>query len=161
MIRPGIALMVACICTGCASLMVNRAGMDAYGTQRQAMEAYGEGENSKAEAQFVALLRDVPNDSQTWFYLGNVYARTDRPEQAVDAYLKSLMLDRSAPKTYYNLGVIRLRQAQAAFIQAYGLLQAEDALQPKLEGLLTDLANLPLLKAQEKAGARDSHMEKQ
>jgi tetratricopeptide (TPR) repeat protein len=136
-------------------------GEDVYDLQRQAIAAYDDGEDAKAERVLMALLRTSPNDSLSWFYLGNLYARTDRPDQAVEAYQKSLMLNNGDPRAWHNMGVIRLRQARAAFIQAYDLTQPEDPLHGKAELLINAMEKIPLDAMREKPAAPERNAAKQ
>ena len=76
---------------GCAMLPGDTGNL--YELRRDAQLAYTGGEDQRAEKLLVGLTRAVPNDAEAWFYLGNLYARTNRPELATQAYQKSLMLN--------------------------------------------------------------------
>ncbi len=91
---------------------------DVYARQQDAVAAYEEGANARAEQLLQGVLRAAPNDPENWFRLGNLYARTDRPEQATEAFHKALMLRQSDARIWHNLAVVRIRQAQAALAQA-------------------------------------------
>ncbi|HWT70587.1 MAG TPA: tetratricopeptide repeat protein, partial [Oxalicibacterium sp.] len=67
-----------------------------------------------------------------------------RPDQAIDAYQKALMLNSTDAKVWHNLGVVRVRQAWAAFIQSYALVKGDDALRAKLDGLIGAMEKIPL-----------------
>lgn len=138
---------------GCSMLPTAADRENVYDLQRQALAAYEDGENVKAEKLLQALLRTSPNDPLTWFYLGNLYARTDRPDQAVDAYQKSLMLNGGDPRPWHNMGVIRLRQARAAFIQTFDLTHSGDPLHEKAEALIGAMEKIPLDAMREKPAA--------
>lgn len=137
-------LLALWLLAGCSALPVGGERENVYGLQRDALAAYEGDENAKAETLFLALLRTAPNDAVSWFYLGNLYARTERPEQAVEAYQKSLLLNSADPRPWHNLGVIRLRQARAAFIQAFDLTRPEDALHGKVEALIESMEKIPV-----------------
>jgi len=126
---------------GCAAL---RQPNDVYALREQAQAAYVGNENDRAETLLLGLAREAPNDPETWFTLGNLYARTGRPEQAVAAYQKALMLNSTDAKVWHNLGVVRARQAWAAFIQSYALTKGDDALRKRDDELIKGMESLPL-----------------
>jgi Flp pilus assembly protein TadD len=107
--------------------------------------AYETGDDAKAEALFQGLVRAVPNDPENWLRLGNLYARSNRPEDAAQAYQKSLMLNPNDPRVWYNLGVVRQRQAYAAFLQANLLFDKDDPLHARTEALVKQLALHPVV----------------
>lgn len=136
---------------GCSMLPTALDKENAYELQRQALVAYDDGENAKAERMLQAVLRVSPNDPLTLFYLGNLYARTDRPDQAMETYQKSLMLNPTDPRPWHNMGVIRLRQARAAFIQTFDLTRPEDPLHGRVEALIGAMEKIPLDAMREKS----------
>lgn len=139
-----VRLVPVIVLAGCSVLPLAGDREDVYDLHNRALSAYDGDENAKAEGLLQALLRTAPNDPVTWFYLGNIYARTDRPEQAVEAYQKSLMLHGGDPRPWHNMGVIRLRQARAAFIQAFELTGPDDPLHGRVESLIRDMEGINL-----------------
>ncbi|MBS0307660.1 MAG: tetratricopeptide repeat protein [Proteobacteria bacterium] len=115
-----------------------------YDLRREAQIAYTGEQDERAEKLLLGLSRAAPNDAETWFYLGNLYARTNRPEQATQAYQKALMLKGSDAKAWHNIGVVRVREAWAAFIQAYSLAPVNDPMHAKLEALISAMEKIPL-----------------
>ncbi|MGZ3159886.1 MAG: hypothetical protein ACXU7H_12430, partial [Burkholderiaceae bacterium] len=84
----GLALLFL---SGCSMLHTEQGNL--YEMRRDAQAAYENSEDARAETLLLGLSRAVPNDADTWFYLGNLYARTNRPEQATQAYQNTLMLN--------------------------------------------------------------------
>lgn len=128
--------------TGCSLLPMERD--DLYELRREAQLAYAGSEDARAEKLLLGLVRAVPNDAEAWFYLGNLYARSKRPEEAINAYQKTLMLDRRDPRAWHNMGVVRLREAWAAFIQAHEVATPGDPLHAKLEAVIKAMESIPL-----------------
>jgi tetratricopeptide (TPR) repeat protein len=135
-------LLSTLLVTGCNTLPEGQE--DLYSLRREAQEAYSGNQNVRAEMLLLGLLRAVPNDAEAWFYLGNLYARTSRPDEAVKAYQKSLMLNRSEPRAWHNLGVVRLRESWAAFIQAHDLAPADHPLHDRIEAVIRAMETIPL-----------------
>jgi len=123
---------------------------DLVSINREAELAYESGEAAKAEALYKNLVRRMPNDAETWMRLGNLYARNNRPEEAAAAYQKALAIDSNEAKAWNNLGVVRLRQAWAALIQARATVAAKSPLAEQLDTTLEHLGKLPLLEAESK-----------
>lgn len=137
---------------GCASTVgeIKRAfddDPDLISINHQAQLAYESGEVAKAEALYKSLVRRMPSDSEAWLRLGNLYARNNRPDEAANAYQRALLADTSEARAWYNLGVVRLRQAWAAFLQAQAQtpITPNEALTTQTESTLEHLGKLPLL----------------
>jgi cytochrome c-type biogenesis protein CcmH/NrfG len=149
-VKSPISLRCAALCAvfgtallgGCA--LLGEGSGNLYDLRREAQMAYGGAEDERAEKLLQALSRAAPNDSETWFYLGNLYARTNRPEQAVEAYQKALMINRGDSRAWHNIGVVRLREAWAAFIQAFDVSAPDNPLHAKVEALISAMEKIPL-----------------
>ncbi|WP_269532030.1 tetratricopeptide repeat protein [Chitinimonas sp. BJYL2] len=114
---------------------------------RDAEAAYQDGDDVRSEKLLQALLRTAPNDAETWFRLANLYARSDRPEQATEAYQRSLMLNPADSRAWHNLAVVRLRQAQAALTQAHATAGEDDTLRAKTAAMIDLLQQAQSAKA--------------
>ena len=135
-----LSCMLLLVISGCSTTPQG----DVYDLRRQAQQAYSAEEDQRSETLFLGLARAAPNDPETWFYLGNLYARTNRPDLAIDAYQKSLMLKSVDPRPWHNIGIVRIRQAWAAFIQAEALAPTDDPLHGKLQDLIKSMEKMPL-----------------
>lgn len=142
LIRRLFLVLPALVLSGCAALPGHHG--DLYQMRRDAQMAYADEQNDRAEKLLLGVTRAVPNDAEAWFYLGNLYARTERPDEAVQAYQKALMLNGADAKAWHNLGVVRLRAAWAAFIQAFNTVPENDPLRPRIEALIGAMEKLPL-----------------
>lgn len=135
-LSPALALSFA-LC-GCGLMQTSTE--DALEMQRKAMNAYEGGEDARAEALYLGLIKVNPSDAETWLRLGNLYARSNRPDNAADAYQRGLLLAPHDERLWYNLGVIRQRQTLAAYIQALQLTKPGDEIYEKSEGQIQLLA---------------------
>lgn len=77
----------------------------------KAMKAYEQGDMVTAEAGLKKITEQLPKDAEAWFRLGNVYARTDRPDEAILAYREALVRNPEKTKAWHNMSIIYLRQA--------------------------------------------------
>jgi len=115
---------------------------------QEAKLAYEGGETAKAEALYRSLARRMPNDAETWLRLGNLYARSNRPDEAASAYQRALMADNAEARAWHNLGIVRLRQAWASLLQAQATVKPKDSLAPQIDTLLEYLGKLPQIEAE-------------
>lgn len=139
------AALLCVLAAGCGSVETRSTGEDLVKMHQEAQAAFDSGEHARAETLYKGLLRAVPNDAETWLRLGNLYARTDNAEQAVNAYLTSLSLNSADPRAWHNLGVVRLRQAWTVMLRANGLSATSDPIYGSSSETLRVLEQLPYL----------------
>lgn len=150
MFKSLLCVAAFCCVSGCSSPTV--IGGDVFDLHNSAVLAYESGQDAKAEALYQGLARAAPNDPETWLRLGNLYARSNKPDDAADAYQHALLLNPNDNRVWYNLGVIRQRQAHAAFIRANETSDRNDPIYGKTEALIERLAPAPA--APEQADAK-------
>ena len=124
----------------CLPFLAACATDDVYEAHQSALLAYESGADARAEALYQGLVRSAPNDPETWLRLGNLYARSNRPDKAGEAYERALLLAPGDARLWYNLGIIRQRQAHAAFIMAHQYIDDADPLQAKAKAMVERLA---------------------
>ena len=133
-------------CTALDGMLGTTSGADdLIRMHREAQAAFDSGENARAEILYKGLARAAPNDPEVWLRLGNLYARTDNPDQAVDAYLKSLVLNGTDPRAWHNLGVVRLRQAWASLLRAHNISTPKDPVNQLSADMIRSLEQVPHL----------------
>lgn len=136
-----LTLLAACQAPGGTSELPQRS--DLFQLSNEAQLAYESGEDAQAEKLYMALLRQTPNDPEIWFRLGNLYARSHRPDAAADAYQRVLSINGNEPRAWYNLGIVRLRQGWAALIQANSYSATSDALYQESSKMIGHLEKTP------------------
>jgi len=139
------AAAVIALGAGCAGTESRSTGEELVRMQREAQAAFDSGENARAEILYKGLTRAMPNDAETWFRLGNLYARSNNPDQAVNAYLTSLSLNGTNARAWHNLGIVRLRQAWAALLRANGLTSGKEPVHAMSAELIRALEKMPYL----------------
>ncbi|HTH95259.1 MAG TPA: tetratricopeptide repeat protein [Rhodocyclaceae bacterium] len=131
------AFAAATVLSGCA--VFRPSTEDMLTMQDHALRAYDQGDDAKAESLYLGIIKQAPDDAESWFRLGNLYARSDRPDNAAEAYQRALLLNPNDERAWYNLGVIRQRQAHAAFIQAWQLTHDDDPLHARSAAMIKQL----------------------
>lgn len=104
------------------------AGADLLSVEREALEAYQRQDWATSEKNFVLLTQKIPAESEPWFKLGNIYARTERPELAVRAYREAVIRDPEHSRAWHNMGVVQLKQAAASFKELQKFADPDDPL---------------------------------
>lgn len=101
---------------------------DAAQVAAEAAAAYTAKDWANAERLHVMLTRGQPEDAETWFRLGNIYARTERPALAVRAFEAAIERDDRHARAWHNLGIVRMRLAVQAFARLAEVSAADDPL---------------------------------
>ncbi len=95
---------------------------------REAGLAYDSGDMPRAAELYAAVVRQAPDDADAWFRLGNARFRMQQPDDAVAAYERAIQIRPDHARALYNLGVVRLKQAQGAMIASARVGKPGDAL---------------------------------
>lgn len=105
---------VLLLLAGCASLQPvaqEKPAQDLFETERLASTAYEQSDWQESEKHYLLLVEKDPEQAQYWLRLGNIYARTNRPDMAVLAYREALVRDNKLTNAWFNMGIIQLKQA--------------------------------------------------
>ena len=154
LIRIGFVLGSVAILVGCAGgqassrpKAASAGGLTQVLTlEKQAAENYQAHRDAQAADDYGKLVKIVPDDPNYWYMLGNAYVRSGQPDLAVLAYNQSIMRDPNNAHAWHNLGVIRLRQAQAAFTSSAQVAHAGDSVQAssrRIANALTTINQAP------------------
>jgi len=130
---------------GCATQNIEqekKPGEDLFALRQEAAKAYTNGDMKQSEKQYTELVKKVPQDADLWFRLGNVYARTQRPEAAIKAYHEALIRQPEMSKAWYNMGIMQLRQAVYSFSQLQVYSSTDDPLYNQSRHLIDGITNM-------------------
>lgn len=102
--------------SGCASQQIDPE-YDAYKLGNEATIAYKNKNWKVAEKKLSLLISVSPGTVETWFMLGNLYARTSRPDKAIAAYKEAVLRRPGYEKAWRNLGIVSLRKTTHLYIE--------------------------------------------
>lgn len=122
----------------------NAKPVDLLEVYAKASKAYAEQNWGDSEKHYTTLIQNAPGESEPWFKLGNVYARTQRPGLAIEAYQETLIRDPKHVKAWHNMAVLQLRGARQSFSELQLLLEPSDALHAKsvkIQNTIDELVN--------------------
>ena len=71
--------------------------------REDALQVYASGGNDEAISNFESIVQIDPDDSSAWYYLGNLYRKTSRFDDAIRAYKRSIETDDTQLNAYVNL----------------------------------------------------------
>ena len=115
-----VALMAGLIalegCAGHGTLPEPPRVPDVEQREREANLAYARGDIQHAADLYESIVEALPDDADAWFRLGNARFRLQKPDDAVVAYGRAIQIRPDHARALYNMGVVRLKQAQAAMI---------------------------------------------
>lgn len=102
------------------------AGKNPVDVRQDAYQAYQDGDYPLAVEKFKLLVEESPRDAELWFRLGNSYARSLRPQEAISAYQNALLRDPGLSKAWYNMGLIQMQSALKAFVDMQKYVEKDD-----------------------------------
>jgi tetratricopeptide (TPR) repeat protein len=111
-------------------------------TQDQADTAYRANDMQHATSLYLQLTKMVPQEADYWYMLGNTYVRTQQPDEAVQAYNQAISRNPNHTRAWHNLGIVRMRQAVAAFVSSASTAKAGDPLYEVSTRLANELARI-------------------
>ncbi|MEX2517501.1 MAG: tetratricopeptide repeat protein [Gammaproteobacteria bacterium] len=136
----GLSLLIL---TGCETTGQPRpATGNAMEINQQAEQAYAAGDMATAQKLYQELTRQVPREANPWFRLGNIYARQEQPDFAINAYREALVRDPKNAKAWHNMGVVQLRQATYSFLNLQNNVDNTDPLHGRAELMVEAVTQL-------------------
>jgi Tfp pilus assembly protein PilF len=110
--------------------------------EKRAYEAYQKEDWVTAEREYKYLVKEVPNQPDPWFKLGNIYARTGQLDFAISTYREALVRDPKNSKIWHNLGVVQLRQATNTFAEMLQYTKEDDPLNARAKHVVNSVTEL-------------------
>ncbi|WP_299598342.1 tetratricopeptide repeat protein [uncultured Microbulbifer sp.] len=108
-------LLITTLCTACAQNTPKSVTED----MKLAEHFYNRAIYSEAERVLLSLKAAMPDNYDIYFRLGNIYVRTGQFPAAEAMYQKCIDLNPEEPKGWYNLSLLRVKQAIAVSEQGH------------------------------------------
>ncbi|MHB1543685.1 MAG: tetratricopeptide repeat protein [Gammaproteobacteria bacterium] len=115
------------------------------GVSRQAHAAYQSGKIALALKDYRILAEAHANDPYIWTRIGNLEAIQDQPKKAVTAYRRAIRINPQDGEAWYNMGMVKLREAWAMFIEAYNAIPVGNPAHAHIQTMIQALGRLPAL----------------
>jgi Tfp pilus assembly protein PilF len=145
-LATNLLLPVFFVLAGCATPQEKTSQADELTSMhREAQAAFDQGNDARAEFLYKKLTTLATQDAETWLRLGNIYARTNNPQLAVEAYRQSLSINDTDPRTWNNLGIVMLRQSWYALVRAKQISMPNDPAFVNSADIIQVLERLPAI----------------
>jgi tetratricopeptide (TPR) repeat protein len=144
-LKPACCLLLSVLLAGCSHMATKTPAQrlnDVLTTQQQAEAAYRSNDMEHAAALYLQLTRMIPQEADYWYMLGNTYVRTQQPDNAVLAFQQAILRNPNHARAWHNLGIVRMRQATAAFVSSASTAKADDPIQALSTHLADELARI-------------------
>lgn len=141
--KTSIAVLLLLL-AGCATQPLTRQPQpeeDLFEVEKLASAAYENSDWQESEKHYTVLVEKDPEQPLSWLRLGNIYARTNRPDAAVMAYREALVRDPKLTNAWFNMGLLQLKQAAYSFNEMQLHIDPDDPVAMEggklLEGILS------------------------
>jgi tetratricopeptide (TPR) repeat protein len=144
-LKPARCLLLSVLLAGCSHMATKTPAQRlnyVLTTQQQAEAAYRSNDMEHAKALYLQLTRTIPQEADYWYMLGNTYVRTQQPDDAVLAFQQAIARNPNHARAWHNLGIVRMRQATAAFVSSASTARADDPLQALSTRLADELGRI-------------------
>jgi len=143
LIRSLLWLTLAIFLSACvASTPVSKA-KHLMAMDQQAQGYYQAGDYANALEAYQFLSNEMKTEARYWYFVGNCYARLERPKEAVEAYREALVRRPDDAKAWHNLVLVEaklLSQRMAEMSQAvpadHPLMLKVDLIHQRLNGVV-------------------------
>lgn len=113
--------------------------LDLTEIRKQADIAYANEDLVTSEKNYEILIKELPEEAEHWFRLGNIYVRTKRPYAAISLYREAVIRDPKFAKAWYNMGIIQLKQTAYSLNEMLIYTDKQDPLYSKATSMLEDI----------------------
>jgi tetratricopeptide (TPR) repeat protein len=138
---PGLLLLLLAGCTN-NGLHKGASGdgeVDLIHVRQEAEASYAAKNYPEAEKHYTVLVQKVPVEADNWFRLGNIYARTNRPDNAIAAYREALVRDPQNRKAWFNMAILQFNSATNSLKELQKLAEPGDPLTQRGAEILRQL----------------------
>ena len=101
-------------------------------TDQQAQSYYQTGDYTHALAAYQSVAREMNTEARYWYFIGNCYARLERPREAVEAYREALVRRPDDAKAWHNLVLVEAKLLSNSMAEMSQSVSADDPLMKKV-----------------------------
>ncbi len=110
--------------------------------REQADIAYKDNDLVASEKNYEILIKELPEEAEHWFRLGNIYVRTNRPYAAISLYQEAVIRDPKFAKAWYNMGIVQLKQTAFSLNEMLIYTDKQDPLYSKAATMLEQIKSI-------------------
>lgn len=145
-INQAIILIGVLSLTACAANNTKKteeqAELNLLEIREQADIAYKDNDLVTSEKNYEILIKELPEEAEHWFRLGNIYVRTKRPYAAISLYQEAVIRDPKFAKAWYNMGIVQLKQTAFSLNEMLIYTDKQDPLYSKAATMLEEIKSI-------------------
>ncbi len=116
--------------------------LDLIEVLEQASFAYENNDLVTSEKNYAILIKELPEEAEYWFRLGNIYVRTNRPQAAMSLYREAVLRDPQFAKAWYNMSIVQLKQTAFSLNEMLIYTDKQDPLYSKAATMLEQIKSI-------------------
>lgn len=116
--------------------------LDLIEVLEQANIAYVNNDLVTSEKNYEILIKELPEEAEYWFRLGNIYVRTNRPQEAMSLYREAVLRDPQFAKAWYNMSIVQLKQTAFSLNEMLIYTDKQDPLYSKAATMLEQIKSI-------------------
>ena len=116
--------------------------VDLFQVRQLAETSYAARDYTESEKHYAVLVQRAPIEAENWFRLGNIYARTNRPDQAITFYRETLVRAPDHHKAWYNMAILQINSAFNSLTEFQKHANPADPIGDRSRELLKELQRL-------------------
>ena len=137
-----VVLLNLAACTTANTKNIEEPKLDLIEVLGQANTAYENNDLVASEKNYEILIKELPEEAEYWFRLGNIYVRTNRPQAAISLYREAVLRDPQFAKAWYNMGIVQLKQTAFSLNEMLIYTDKQDPLYSKAATMLEQIKSI-------------------
>ncbi len=138
-----VVFLVLAACTpGNTKNTKENPNLDLIEVLEQANFAYENNDLVTSEKNYEILIKELPEEAEYWFRLGNIYVRTNRPQAAMNLYREAVLRDPQFAKAWYNMSIVQLKQTAFSLNEMLIYTDKQDPLYSKAATMLEQIKSI-------------------
>ncbi len=104
--------------------------------------AYENDDFVTSEKNYGILIKELPEEAEYWFRLGNIYVRTNRHQDAIGLYREAVLRNPQFAKAWYNMSIVQLKQTAFSLNEMLIYTDKKDPLYSKGATMLEQIKSI-------------------
>jgi len=132
-VRSLLWLILAAILSGCVATTPVSQAKHLLAMDQQAQGFYRAGDYTNALEAYQFLAEEMKTEARYWYFVGNCYARLERPSEAVQAYREALVRRPDDAKAWHNLVLVEAKLMSNTMAEMSQSVPADNPLMKKVD----------------------------
>jgi len=125
--------LLSTLLLGCAATTPVGKAKHLLAMDQQAQGYYQSGDYTNALEAYQFLAKEMKTEARYWYFVGNCYARLERPDEAVQAYREALVRRPDDAKAWHNLILVEAKLLSKSMAEMSQAVPADNPLMKKVD----------------------------